>query len=418
MAYTSLHRSTGSPPGPVTAELLARAVELRLGEAEDLDWKLDADEVKDNREHAKDFAALANAQGGIIVTGIREDGAGHADELLGVDDARATSLVDRFRKAATALVRPFIPAFNVYAVPLSAAPGRSAVVVEVPRSPEAPHLVVVDKEVMRYPKRIGTDTAWLGEYELEAAYGRRFALRQDAQTQLQQLTDELGHRLRQEPRRVWVAVVAVPSVPAPPDTVPAPDLRDLVAPDPILSQIMQKLPPGNMSLLRTRLTNLFPDVGLRRLIFTTHTPYTGQSTRAHLELHHDGSFTGALNDGYRTENEPALLTQNSLESAVRDLTTAAALSADLRGADGTLQLRAQILTTGPVALAEQDGRFVNQLDGSLVLDGSLPAQAPAFVTTEAPIADLVALPHRRAEAADRLLLDLTHQFAIPYLLPG
>ncbi|MGW3009558.1 AlbA family DNA-binding domain-containing protein [Streptomyces sp. NPDC001219] len=205
MAYTSLHRSVGSPPGPVTAEMLAQAVSIGLGEAEDLDWKRDAGDVKDNRENAKDFAALANARGGLIITGEGEDGADHADELVGVENDRARSLVDKFRKVATSLVRPFVPALRVYAVPLPTASGRSAVVVEVPRSPEAPHLVAWDKESWRYPKRVGTDTVWLGESELEAAYGRRFSLRQDAQSHLQRLHDELRPRLHQyRPcRRPW-----------------------------------------------------------------------------------------------------------------------------------------------------------------------------------------------------------------------
>lgn len=78
MAYTSLHRSTGAQPGPVTAGMLDQAAAIELGESEDLDWKRDADEVKDNREHAKDFAALANANGSLIITGVAEDGNGGA----------------------------------------------------------------------------------------------------------------------------------------------------------------------------------------------------------------------------------------------------------------------------------------------------------------------------------------------------
>ncbi|MGW7073087.1 AlbA family DNA-binding domain-containing protein [Streptomyces sp. NPDC054855] len=413
MAYTSLHRSVGSPPGRVTAETLEQAVAIRLGEAEDLDWKQDADDAKDSRETAKDFAALANAGGGIIVTGVREDGADHAAELLGVEDDRARSLVAKYRAVATSLVRPFIPAFNVYSVPLPGSPGRSAVIVEVPRSPEVPHLVVVDKEAMRYPKRVGTDTVWLGESELEAAYRRRFALRQDAHTHLQHVHDELHQRLHQEPRRVWVVVTAVPTVPAPLDTAPTVNPS---ATDPIMTTILRDIPSGRESLLRTKLTNYNPVVGLRRSIFTAPRPYTGQSTSAHLELRHDGSFSGALNASSPMQHGPALLTQLSLESAVRDLVIAAALNADQRSADGTLQLRAQILTNGPVALAERDGQYDEQIDGSLTLDGSLPAQAATFVTTEAPIADLAALPQRRTETANRLLLDLTHQFAVTDLL--
>ena len=92
MAYTSLHRSVGALPGRVSAQMLADAADLGVGEAEDLDWKLDTEETKDNREHAKDFAVMANARGGIIVTGVAEHGTGGADTVVGVDDARAQAL--------------------------------------------------------------------------------------------------------------------------------------------------------------------------------------------------------------------------------------------------------------------------------------------------------------------------------------
>jgi hypothetical protein len=105
-----------------------------------------------------------------------------------------------------------------------------------------------------------------------------------------------------------------------------------------------------------------------------------------------------------------------LESAVRDLVTAAALNAGSRGADGTLQLRAQIVSNGPVALADRDEPYDEQIDGSFTLDFSIPTQAATFVTTEAPLNDRVALPQRRAEAAKQLLMDLTHQFAVADLL--
>ncbi|MER5381786.1 ATP-binding protein [Streptomyces sp. NPDC002688] len=412
MAYTSLHRSVGAPPGPVTAEILVEAVALGVVEAEDLDWKLDVDDTKDKREHAKDFAALANARGGIVVTGVREDGADHAAELVGVPDDRARRLVGSFRGLSIGLVRPFIPAFTVYSVPLPTVPGYSAVVVDVPRSTEAPHLVVWDKESWRYPKRVGTDTVWLGETDLEAAYGRRFALWQDAQSHLQRLHDELRPRLYQKPGWVWVAVTAVPSVAAPVETASPVNPS---APDPVITKIRQALP--STSLLRAQLTHANPVAGLRRSIFTEQHPYTGRSRGAHIELHQDGSSGGALNARSSTQNDAhALLWQFNLEVAVRDLVTAAALHAGSRGADGTLQLHAQIVSSGPVALAERDGNCDERIDSSLTLDFSIPTQAASCVTTEAPLNDLVAVPQRRDEVAKQLLLDLTHQFAVADLL--
>jgi hypothetical protein len=104
-----------------------------------------------------------------------------------------------------------------------------------------------------------------------------------------------------------------------------------------------------------------------------------------------------------------------LESAVRDLVAAAAVHASRRGGDGTLQLQAQIITRSPVALADRGGTYDEQIDGSIALDGSIPAQAPSPVTSEAPLEDLL-VPGRRAAVARQLLLDLTHQFAVADLL--
>ncbi|WP_329266734.1 AlbA family DNA-binding domain-containing protein [Streptomyces sp. NBC_01451] len=408
MAYTSLHRSTGAQPGPVTAGMLDQAAAIELGEAEDLDWKRDADEVKDNREHAKDFAALANSQGGIIVTGVAETGTGGAGTVVGVDDARAQALADRFRGVANSMVRPFIPAFTVYTVALPSAPGRSVVVVQVPRSPEAPHLVPWDKDSWRYPKRVGSETVWLGESEMEAAYRRRFAARRDAEAHLKELAERLDPHLAGEARRVWVVVTAVCSVPAPYDTAPVLDTRSA---DPGMTEIFKALPEsGGASLLRYRLSQLAPRVGLRRAVFTESRPYTGQCDRAYIELHHDGSFAGALQATSALQTGPTLLPRLDFESTVRDLVTAATVHAHRRGGDGMLQFLATAVTeSGVLALANRGGQYDEQVDGSL-------AVRPEPVLTEAPLQDLAASPANRRTTANRLLLDLTHQFAVEDLL--
>lgn len=408
MAYTSLHRSVGAQPGRVTVGMLDQAAAIGLGEAEDLDWKLDADEVKDNREHAKDFAALANAQGGIIVTGVAENGTGGADTVVGVEDPRARALADRFRGIANSMVRPFIPAFTVYTVPLPSAPGRSVVVVQVPRSPESPHLVPWDKDSWRYPKRVGADTVWLGESEMEAAYRRRFAARRDAEARLEELAARLEPHLAGEARRVWVVVTAVCSVPAPYDTAPVIDTRSA---DPGMTEIFRALAESqDASFLRHRLTQLAPRVGLRRAVFTESRPYTGQCDRAYIELHHDGSFAGALQATSALQHGPTLLPRLDFESTVRDLVTAAAVHAHRRGCDGMLQLRATAVTEGGVmALANRGSQYDKQVDGSL-------AVRPEPALTEAPLQDLAASPTGRRTAATRLLLDLTHQFAVEDLL--
>jgi hypothetical protein len=210
---------------------------------------------------------------------------------------------------------------------------------------------------------------------------------------------------------VWVVVTAAATVPAPVETaLPV----NPSAPDPVMKKILQELP--GYGLLRKSLDYANPVVGLRRSIFTAHHPYTGQSSRVHIELHQDGSFGGALNSGARTGNDEALLSQWDLESGVRGLVTAAVLNADARGADGTLQFHAQLVSNGPVALAERESTHFERIDGGLTLDFSIPGQAPSRVMTEAPLHDLAASQERRDDIANQLLLDLTHQFAVPNLL--
>lgn len=407
MSYTSLHRAVGAMPGRVTAAMLQQAVDGRLGESDDLDWKQEGNDLKENREVAKDFAAMANAVGGIIVTGVAENSTGEADSLPGVDDARAQALANKFRGIANSLVRPFIPAFTVYTVPLPTTPGREAVVVEVPRSPESPHLVIWDKDSWRYPKRVGEDTVWLGESEMEAAYTRRLATRRDARAHLQDLADRLEPHLARENRRVWVLVTAVCSVPAPRDTAPP---VDPYAADTGISEIFEALPTDrDESWLKYRLTQLTPRVGLRRVVFTESRPYTGMCDRAYIELHHDGSFAGAL-QSTSPQDGPALLSQVEFESAVRDLVTAAAVHSYRRGGDGMLQFLASAVTPGHVmVLSSRGGRYDRPVDGGL-------AVRPEAVLTEAPLHDLASSPESRRAAANRLLLDLTHQFGVADLL--
>jgi hypothetical protein len=123
-----------------------------------------------------------------------------------------------------------------------------------------------------------------------------------------------------------------------------------------------------------------------------------------------GSFAGALNATSPQQHGPILLPQLMLESGVRDLVTAAALHAQYRGADGTLQLFADIRASNTVALADRDGSYDEQIDGSLALWPVTP------VLAEAPLAGLADSPERRTAVANQLLLDLTHQFAVAELL--
>ncbi|MFJ9565955.1 hypothetical protein ACIRQQ_38680 [Streptomyces fuscichromogenes] len=278
----------------------------------------------------------------------------------------------------------------------------------MPRSPESPHLVAWDKDSWRFPKRVGEDTVWLGESEMESAYIRRFATRRDAETRLQDLASQLEPHLEHQNRRVWVLVTATCSVPAPHDTA-APG--NSYTPASGMSEIFEALPTGrDDSWLRHRLTTLSPRVGLRRTVYAESRPYTGKCDRAYIELHLDGSFAGALQSASSQQEGPTLLPQLEFESAVRDLVTAAAVHASQRGGDGMLQVLAVAVTPGHVmALSSRGGLYDRPVDGSI-------AVRPGPVLTEAPLQQLAGSPENRRATANRLLLDLTHQFAVAELL--
>nr|QIY76260.1 hypothetical protein HEP84_52715 [Streptomyces sp. RLB1-33] len=178
-----------------------------------------------------------------------------------------------------------------------------------------------------------------------------------------------------------------------------------------MTEIFSALPESEAdSLLRYRLTQLAPRVGLRPVVFAESRPFTGMCDRAYIELHHDGSFAGALQTTSLRQDGPTLLLRLDFESAVRDVVTAAAVHAYRRGGDGMLQLLATAVTEGGVmVLANRGGPYDKRVDGSL-------AVRPARVLTEAPLQDLAGSQQSRRAAANRLLVDLTHQFAVADLL--
>lgn len=105
-----------------------------------------------------------------------------------------------------------LPTFDTYPVP--AAAGQSDVgflVVAVPRSPSAPHAVLVNG-ALRYPRRNGTTTYYLSEPEVAQAYQARAA---GLAARLARLDDAWNRgvaRLRRDGRG-WLALALVPQTP-------------------------------------------------------------------------------------------------------------------------------------------------------------------------------------------------------------
>lgn len=130
----------GAPVNQLTAADLQRAVDDRVRELPDLDFKQTL--YKDVEELAKDIAAMANAAGGLLVLGIGEDN-GTAQRVTPV--ALSDGEERRMHQALRSRTVPFIPDVDIRPVVMEttdAGERRGFYLIAVGRSLLAPHGVM------------------------------------------------------------------------------------------------------------------------------------------------------------------------------------------------------------------------------------------------------------------------------------
>jgi len=200
----------GSPLELVQHADLMALISNQVPEAFDLDFKSEmyGPTDKDRRDAATDVAALANTAGGLLVLGIEEDDQARATAAPGLELSEADER--RVRQIVGSQVVP-MPVLDVLRVEDPARPGYGLVLIAVPRSPLAPHAVVVN-DGLRYPRRNGATTRYLSEPEVADAYRERFARpRRQADRAREIEADALG-RLATTEDQVWVVVSLVPDL--------------------------------------------------------------------------------------------------------------------------------------------------------------------------------------------------------------
>ncbi|MFY1651120.1 helix-turn-helix domain-containing protein [Solwaraspora sp. WMMB762] len=168
-----LERLLGGRLEEVTHAQVASLVGSLVTESYDLDFKgeLYGRSDKDKRDLGGDVAAMANTAGGAILLGVVEDDQARASSAPGV--ALSDAEVGRIRQIVASQVSP-LPIFDVLQVEDPGQPGYGFIVIAVPRSPSAPHAVLVN-DALRFPKRNGTTTTYLSEPEVAQAYAARLA---------------------------------------------------------------------------------------------------------------------------------------------------------------------------------------------------------------------------------------------------
>lgn len=256
-------------------------VSNKVSEAFDLDFKakLYGNAERDKKALAGDVAALANTAGGLLILGIEEDDQARARTAPGVSVADAE--VGRIRQIVAANVVPF-PQLDVLPIEDPGRPGHGLLVIAVPRSPLAPHAVLVG-DGLRYPRRNGATTRYLSEPEIATAYRERFASAHGQVERAGQIEQEALGRLSRKDHKCWVVVSLVPDL-------PGEFLVDQAALRAIKSELISQRP----MIMPTSLSWLRAGVGRRRLMVDDA---GGDLMPNYLsaDLHQDGAGTFAVN---------------------------------------------------------------------------------------------------------------------------
>jgi hypothetical protein len=406
----------------VTPEGVQGLVAAGAQEAYDLDFKreLYGRGDSDKRALAGDVAALANTAGGVIAIGIAEDEQGKATSAPGVEITDAE--VGRMLQVVAGLVSP-MPTFDVITVlerePADGGSGlerddvvelpanpRGFFLIAVPRSPSAPHAVLIN-EALRYPKRNGSTTRYLSEPEVAAAYRDRLAGATSQRDRLDTVERDAISRLNRD-EHPWLVVTLVPDLPG-----------DLVLTTSVFREFEQTILGRVVSIVRLDVQFHRASVGHRRLLADGGVDRSGKRVKwASLEAHTDGAGAYALPlwdlvRDHRREGE-------SISTLINDESIAVALISGLvwlahhaqerTAAGGNAALRASILGTAgaqSMEIGQARGRgFGESKSRSEVTEPIVSAE------TTASLQDLAAASSEMVASAASLLDELGQPFGI------
>jgi hypothetical protein len=292
--WSRLHAVLGESPADLTFGQIERAIAQQVVEYDDLDWKRAVPSKEGADELAKDIAAMANSRGGLIVYGVDEEpgtGAAKVVKSVAADEAELR------RIRATALTR-IQPGVVIDLEVVTSEDGTQTVLVlQVPASELAPHLVQNGHQWLGAPYRSGPDTHWMREPDLARAYGERMSRSRSVGAWLAEDLNAVTELLNLD-RGSWIVGVAhrlqpLPAVlsPATREQVREVMERSLTLGSEIFGSNQQRYRPvrdlGDAALN--------PRVGLRRWVMQTTRDGSPDSLAEDVlvELRHDGSVAFA-----------------------------------------------------------------------------------------------------------------------------
>ena len=386
---------------------LSALVSDRVPEAFDLDFKSEmyGPTDRDRRDAATDIAALANTAGGLLVLGIEEDEQARAAAAPGVAVTEADER--RIRQIVGSQVVP-MPVIDVLRVEDLKKPGHGLVLIAVPRSPLAPHAVVVN-EGLRYPKRNGATIRYLSEPEVADAYRQRFALFRRQADRASEVEAEAIGRLATTDEQAWIVVSLVPEL-----------AGELVLNQAALDIARNEMMGRQPLILPVGLSWQRVSIGPRRILADGNMDSSRRARYLSADLHYDGAGTFA---SFVLRNRELRGVPNPAEPVTRQINDEMVVNGILSGlrflarhardrtaAGGSALIRAQLYPVSgqqPLVLTYDRGPgrgFGDSLGDRAVTEAGPPAERVA------PLDALAADGPDLTAAAYLLATDLFQQF--------
>lgn len=304
MLFTPLHRYLGETAGPLTEEMVDEAIRRGVTESDDLDWKakLPPHRELQRSDIVKDIAAMANSGGGMLVFGVEEDeraATGRVDAGE-VDEGFERTL----RRVAYTAISPPVTGLSVH---VFGAVGARLVAVVIPDSADAPHLVFRD-QAFSAPIRNNSDTEWMREREIEAAYRARLSAVADATAIANELYDESARAYAS------VGAAAIIAVAQPRHAQRGID-RDRATLAGFVTDawnMTRRWTGGATFQVLDHLNSWSPRTGFRRWII----PWDGKqdTMQSHAAVHTDGAVTMAWRIGAQRSGESTFNASNEVTS--------------------------------------------------------------------------------------------------------
>jgi len=141
---------------------LQELVDNQVPESKTIDYKesLTGNSDSEKKEFLADVSSFANAAGGYLVYGMREN-SGIASELCGLESIDADAEIRRLENIIRDSIKPRIPGVSLWAIPLRTS--RYTIIIHIPMSWVSPHMVTFKNDSKFYSRNSA------GKYQLDVS---------------------------------------------------------------------------------------------------------------------------------------------------------------------------------------------------------------------------------------------------------